>query len=418
MVASSAEGAVVVLGTDEADLRATACAVREAMPSCCALCVLHDDRDGLTRGGVELQLERVPAWEGCFRLVGASGEDAAIVSTDPTQGLARCLGLAPVLCVVGVARETCLGEDANGARTTRAARRAAVAGVPTVAVSVPTRSNDAPLQPATNALVSVLRRVASIIDTDVPSNCPRSHFPFPTTGRWSAVGTDQFPVDAALASQLFARDAGDFAADDCWSLGGSGVLSHVSDGTARLDLTPAERRKVLQDAFREGDVFLSVSVPPRWEGSEFASARPGVHWRQQSVTQCPGSGGSNSPGGRVSSSSDLWGRTLPAQSLGDARASEANARFVPQLATDALIEKSSSVSSATATLPRGFTVGPGTVVADDSAKGDVDIVMGNKVAVCATQTWPHAHAFSLLDAVAAESLRQDPSTGLPLWLCE
>ena len=250
MVASSAEGAVVVLGTDEADLRATACAVREAMPSCRALCVLHDDRDGLTRGGVELQLERVPAWEGCFRLVGASGEDAAIVSTDPTQGLARCLGLAPVLCVVGVARETCLGEDANGARTTRAARRAAVAGVPTVAVSVPTRSNDAPLQPATNALVSVLRRVASIIDTDVPSNCPRSHFPFPTTGRWSAVGTDQFQVDAALASQLFTRDAGDFAADDCWSLGGSGVLSHVSDGTARLDLTPVERRKVLQDAFR------------------------------------------------------------------------------------------------------------------------------------------------------------------------
>jgi hypothetical protein len=229
------------------------------------------------------------------------------------------------------------------------------------------------------------------------------------------VGTDQFPVDAALASQLFARDAGDFAADDCWSLGGSGVLSHVSDGTARLDLTPAERRKVLQDAFREGDVFLSVSVPPRWEGSEFASARPGVHWRQQSVT-ANGSGGE--PGGRVSSSSDLWGRTLPAQSLGDARASEANARFVPQLATDALIEKGSSVSSATATLPRGFTVGPGTVIADDSAKGDVDIVMGNKVAVCATQTWPHAHAFSLLDAVAAESLRQDPITGLPLWLCE
>ena len=118
------------------------------------------------------------------------------------------------------------------------------------------------------------------------------------------------------------------------------------------------------------------------------------------------------------SSADLWGRTLPAQSLGDARASEANARFVPQLATDALIEKGSSVSSATATLPRGFTVGPGTVVADDSAKGDVDIVMGNKVAVCATQTWPHAHAFSLLDAVTAESLRQDPGTGLPLWLCE
>ena len=56
--------------------------------------------------------------------MGASGEDAAVVATDPTDGLARCLGLVPVLCVVGVARETCLGEDANGARTTRTARRA------------------------------------------------------------------------------------------------------------------------------------------------------------------------------------------------------------------------------------------------------------------------------------------------------
>ena len=94
------------------------------------------------------------------------------------------------------------------------------------------------------------------------------------------------------------------------------------------------------------------------------------------------------------------------------------AGFIGSHIVDALIEKGSSVSSATATLPRGFTVGPGTVVADDSAKGDVDIVMGNKVAVCATQTWPHAHAFSLLDAVVAESLRQESNTGLPLWLCE
>ena len=69
-------------------------------------------------------------------------------------------------------------------------------------------------------------------------------------------------------------------------------------------------------------------------------------------------------------------------------------------------------------MPRGFKVGPGTVVADDSAGGDVDAVMGNKAAVCAVQTWPHGHAFSLLDHVAAEALREYPGTGLPLWLCE
>ena len=222
----------MVLGTDEADMRVTAQAVRDAMPSCLLLCVLHDDCDGLTRGGVEHALELGP-WEGCYRLVGASGEDAAVVAVDPTDGLARCLGLCPVLCVVGVARETCLGEDGNGARTTRTARRCAVAGVPTIAVSVPTRSPDAPAAPAASALARLLRAVARVVRTDAPANCPRSHFPFPTRGRWSAVGTAQLPLDAALAAQLFARDVGDFAAEDCWSLGGAGATLHAQTRQTR-----------------------------------------------------------------------------------------------------------------------------------------------------------------------------------------
>ena len=423
-----------MLGTDEADMRMTAQAVRDAMPSCLLLCVLHDDCDGLTRGGVEHALELGP-WEGCYRLVGASGEDAAVVATDPTDGLARCLGLVPVLCVVGVARETCLGEDANGARTTRAARRAAVAGVPTIAVSVPTRSPDAPAAPAASALARLLRAVARVVRTDAPANCPRSHFPFPTRGRWSAVGTAQLPLDAALAAQLFARDVGDFAAEDCWSLGGAGAALHaetpnggeVGNGTR---LTPAEAREVLRDAFGEGDVFLSVSVPPRWDGAaggRFAAARPGVLWRQQTARAAFPSdegGGGEIDGGSSEDPKDPWGRTLPVQSLDDARAGEAGARFVRQLATEAAVngrlETASTVTSEhrRRPLPRGFCTGPGTVVADDSAGGDVDVVMGNKAAVCAAQTWPHGHAFSLLDHVAAEALREDPGTGLPLWLCE
>ena len=426
-----------MLGTDEADMRVTAQAVRDAMPSCLLLCVLHDDRDGLTRGGVEHALELGP-WEGCYRLVGASGEDAAVVATDPTDGLARSLGLVPVLCVVGVARETCLGEDANGARTTRAARRAAVAGVPTIAVSVPTRSPDAPAAPAASALARLLRAVARVVRTDAPANCPRSHFPFPTRGRWSAVGTAQLPLDAALAAQLFARDVGDFAAEDCWSLGGAGAAhtrKRQTQTEGRLEtetrLTPAEAREVLRDAFGEGDVFLSVSVPPRWDGAaggRFAAARPGVLWRQQTARAAfpnddGGDGGDGIDGGS-STSKDLWGRTLPVQSLGDARAGEAGARFVRQLATEAAVNGRSEAASTSTSerrrrpMPRGFRIGPGTVVADDSAGGDVDVVMGNKAAVCAVQTWPHGHAFSLLDHVAAEALREDPGTGLPLWLCE
>jgi len=426
-----------VLGTDEADMRMTARAVRDAMPSCLLLCVLHDDRDGLTRGGVEHALEPGP-WEGCYRLVGASGEDAAVVAVDPTDGLARCLGLCPVLCVVGVARETCLGEDGNGARTTRTARRCAVAGVPTIAVSVPTRSPDAPAAPAASALARLLRAVARVVRTDAPANCPRSHFPFPTRGRWSAVGTSQLPLDAALAAQLFARDVGDFAAEDCWSLGGAGATLHAQTPNApntggpngETRLSPAEAREVLRDAFGEGDVFLSVSVPPRWDGAaggKFAAARPGVLWRQQTARAVfPNDGGDDGTagdGGSSTGSKDLWGRTLPVQSLGDARAGEAGARFVPQLATEAAVNGRSEAASTSTSerrrpMPRGFKVGPGTVVADDSAGGDVDAVMGNKAAVCAVQTWPHGHAFSLLDHVAAEALREYPGTGLPLWLCE
>ena len=97
--------------------------------------------------------------------------------------------------------------------------------------------------------------------------------------------------------------------------------------------------------------------------------------------------------------------------LCDAREGEAGARFVRQLATEAAVngrlETASTVTSEhrRRPLPRGFCTGPGTVVADDSAGGDVDVVMGNKAAVCAAQTWPHGHAFSLLDHVAAEALR-------------
>ena len=189
---------------------------------------------------------------------------------------------------------------------------------------------------------------------------------------------------------------------------------------------------MLRDAFREGDVFLSVSVPPRWDGAaggRFAAARPGVLWRQQTARAAypnerdGGDGGDGIDGGS-STSRDLWGRTLPVQSLGDARAGEAGARFVRQLATEAAVNgRSEAASTSTSerrrrSPPRGFRIGPGTVVADDSAGGDVDVVMGNKAAVCVAQTWPHGHAFSLLDHVAAEALREDPGTGLPLWLCE
>jgi hypothetical protein len=70
--------------------------------------------------------------------------------------------------------------------------------------------------------------------------------------------------------------------------------------------------------------------------------------------------------------------------------------------------------------PSAFVIGPGTIVADDAPRGDVDVVFasdGGGAAVVTKQTWPQGHPFALLDAVAVEALRGDPNAGgLPLWL--
>ena len=131
---------------------------------------------------------------------------------------------------------------------------------------------------------------------------------------------------------------------------------------------------------------------------------------------------------------DLWGRSLPLQTLGcgdggkgGGGPSSEGARFVSQLATDRMVaergreqeqQQQQQQRPATGNVPRGFVMSGGTVVADDSARGDVDAVMAGKAAVCALPTWPQGHAFSLLDVVAVEALREDPASGLPLWLCE
>ena len=351
---------------------------------------------------------------------------------------------------MGVARETCLGEDANGARTTRAARRAAVAGVPTIAVSVPTRSPDAPAAPAATALARLLRAVARVVPTDAPVNCPRSHFPFPTRGRWSAVGTAQLPLDAALAAQLFARDVGDFAAEDCWSLGAS-LGAALARGNAKrrggwkrpTRLTPAEARAAVRDAFGEGDVFLSVSVPPRHANTARRRddyVRGGQAGRALAATD-------GARGVSKRRRARRRNRRGPVRGVegtrGDARcrfnlwATRARARpgrgscvsCATEAAVNGRLETASTVTSEHRRRPppRGFRTGPGTVVADDSAGGDVDVVMGNKAAVCARHllTWPHGHAFSLLDHVAAEaaSAARTRAPACPCgcavtWLCE
>lgn len=86
---------------------------------------------GRCRDGARLFLDPGPFPE-CWHLKGASAEDAALCGADPTAGLVVSLGFQCVMCVVGIAREPCLGEDFVGASCTNAGRRTAVSsGTPT-----------------------------------------------------------------------------------------------------------------------------------------------------------------------------------------------------------------------------------------------------------------------------------------------
>lgn len=466
VVTSASSGpppAALVVGHDAEETRATADAVSRAL-DVRAVCLLHDANEGGScPSGARLPCRPGP-FPGSWELVGGTAEDAAVCGSDPTSGLVASLGFACVVCVVGVAREPCLGEDAANAGATRAGRRAAVtSGVPTVVAAVPTTSASAPVAGARDALERLLRvmRNNKTLSLEAPRNSPRAHFPFPTNGRWASLGTRAFPWPdaemAAAAEGAATRRAGDFANEDCWSLGGGasafgGVVGDPRRGGAgsRASIDDDDERSVphdarslrasLREAFRDGDVFVCVSAPPRWEArgeNGFAACRPGVLWRQERVRAefSDESATRTRRAGDTNDTNDAFGRTLPLNTLGDVRGNvgeggEGGARFVRQLAT----ERASLRGDATGTkpprdprappvgaAPSAFVVGGGVVVADECAGGDVDAVFregGGEAAVTTHQTWPAAHPLASREAAQLEALRPCGETGMPLWLAE
>jgi hypothetical protein len=327
-------------------------------------------------------------------------------------------------------------------------------------VAVPTTSKNAPMAGARSALEIVLLHIkkSRVIDLESPRNSPRSHFPFPTKARWAGLGSDAFPLpDDDMASALFGAGTNsyaEFASKDCWSLGGLGGVSPVvrgggdagykgaDSGYSGTRFNPGEEQKEdeketrltaqslrasLRDAFRDGDLLLTLNVPPLWSPArdEFATCRPGVLWRQERVTAFFAKS-SDAPM-ETSTKNDTWGRTLPVASIGS---SASDARFVRQLATERLVEQREfglgnqarqATSAPPGEAPVCFVVNGGVVVADDCVAGDVDAVFGvgvGKAAVTAHVVWPIGHPFALREDATVEALRPCPETGLPLWLVE
>ena len=409
------------------------------------VCVTYDGaaREGVDEIGVECADANADVeW---VALRGATSEEASAIVFDPSQGLLKCLNITTcALCVFGVSRELALGSDGETASASarRGGRAASVCGIPTVVATVPTTSRAAPIDDAIDATCDVVLhclRALGAMTTDVGArNWPRAHFPFPSLGRWASLGASRelaFRDDALAASVLTSptADVGFGANADCWSLGGLGGVSHYADAADVDAISPERARQVLRDAFADADIYVAVSVPPRRRGT-FHACKPGVLWRQEAVRALRSSDddASVSMTAADANAKDTFGRSLPRQNLGDASASDVGARFVSQLATEKLVNDRRAKARMddkdkddvarrphpSDALPRAFVLTPGTIVADDSPRGDVDVVISGGVAVSIVNTWPHAHALSLVDAVVVESLREHPTSGVPLWLCE
>ena len=452
--ASHASSCVVVLGCDIDATRRTSAALGARL-GVRVVCVTYDG--AARRRNDEIGVECADAddddgveW---VALRGATSEEASAIVFDPSQGLLKCLNITTcALCVFGVSRELALGSDGETASASarRGGRAASVCGIPTVVATVPTTSRAAPIDDAIDATCDVVRACLGALGamtTDehgVSSvgarNWPRAHFPFPSLGRWASLGASRelaFRDDALAASVLTPpmADVGFGANADCWSLGGLGGVSHYADAADVDAISPERARQVLRDAFADADIYVAVSVPPRRRG-KFHACKPGVLWRQEAVRALRSSDddASVSMTAADANAKDTFGRSLPRQNLGDASASDVGARFVSQLATEKLVndrrakarmdDKDNDKDDVARrrhpsdALPRAFVLTPGTIVADDSPRGDVDVVISGGVAVSIVNTWPHAHALSLVDAVVVESLREHPTSGVPLWLCE
>lgn len=286
-------------------------------------------------------------------------------------------------------------------------------GVPCIVASIPSTSSEARIQGIATALGEVLRTavLCSILNGKRgSSNWPRAHFPFPQNGRWAALGTEQLPVDEEMI-QSFGKEDEDFASKDCWSIGSNIFHSMKSSN-------PKDWEFVLQRAFRDGDIVLSVICGPNWSISRgFSSTRCGVVWHQEEVKYIRNAG----VHARLEESDncDLFGRSLALHRASQDEPSSQGATFVRQMQSEkvaSLQKKELNNTEKQLQDVMSFRIDEGTLLTDPVVSGDIDRVFKGRAAISVLQTWPFGHPCSLLDCVVVESLREDVHTGLPCWL--
>ena len=344
VVTSASSGpppAALVVGHDADETRATADAVSRAL-DVRAVCLLHDAREG----GSCPSGARLPCRPGLFpgagELVGGTAGDAAVCGSDPTSGLVASLGFACVVCVVGVAREPCLGEDAAGAGATRAGRRAAVtSGVPTVVAAVPTTSASAPVAGARDALERLLRvmRNNKTLSLEAPETLRgrTSRSPRTAGGRVSGRARSRGRTRRWRRRRRAPRRRAGVRERRLLVAGGRRERvrrRRRRSPSRRRGIESVDRRRRRTKVFRTTLVRCAprcASVPGRGRvrvreraaaleargENGFAACRPGVLWRQERVRAefSDESATRTRRAGDTNDTNDAFGRTLPLNTL-------------------------------------------------------------------------------------------------------
>lgn len=391
--------------------------------------LVHRPTDLGTQFGFTLEGGAIPPTPG----------DCILCAVDQKAGILRHLNFSPVLTVIGIQRGPLLGPDLlppspHPSLPVDSARASSILGVPAVCINLASPSSDNPMRAAAQAIEVVIPHILGCLKATnprwpAPLNFPRAHFPFPTRGRWS-LGRDVSIPPQLLSDPRFASpDPMEAAvARDNWAMGGendwTAGLSPETSTTSSADWTLCEARRVLREAFCEGDLFLCINVPGTWSSDEtssdrFEPTRPGVLWHCQYVQ--PQYGSSSSPSQALSNetswsvdNADVFGRSIPQLKAGCKN--EAGG-FVSQDNTSSVGLNSRAVTSAKGlmALPESIVIKRGTVLSDGVMCGDVEAVFNGRASITTLQTWPSGHPFSLTDVLLAYTLVQGQD-GLPAWL--
>lgn len=371
--------------------------------------------------------------------------DCILCAVDQKAGILRHLNLSPVLTVIGIQRAPSLGPDLlppspHSSLPIDSARASSILGVPAVCINLASPSPDESLSAAIQVTEVVIPHILGCIKATnrrwpAPLNFPRAHFPFPTRGRWSLGRDVPMPPQLWSDSRLTSPDPMEAAvARDNWAMGSeSDWAAGLSCSDNKVNRPPAdwtlrEAKRVLREAFCEGDLFLCINVPGSWSSNDqvenrFEPTRPGVLWHCQYVEPQYGST-SRSFTDETSwsmNNTDVFGRSIPKLKAGQKNeaggfVSQDNTSSVPSNVINTITSAAAPADHITITeLPKSFVIKRGTVLNDGVMCGDVEAVFKGKASITALQTWPSGHPFCLSDALLAYTLVQG-TDGLPEWL--